>query len=156
MKIKLSVLMALLVVATAFAQDKKWTLNECVDHALEHNITIKRNKKFVEISEINVADAKGNFLPNLNASVNPGLNFGSSIDQNGSRNSTNNFRSSFNLSSNTTIFNGFRNTIAYKRAQLGVEASKLDLQKIEDDISLFVVNGYLNILFAKENLSTKK
>ncbi len=152
MKIRLSVLTALLVVATALAQDKKWTLNECIDHALEHNITIKKNKKFVEISEVNVADAKGNFLPNLNASTNPGLNFGSSIGQDGSRISTDNFRSSFSLNSNTTIFNGFRNLITYKQAQLGVEASKLDLQKIEDDISLFVVNAYLNILFAKENL----
>ncbi|MET2983733.1 TolC family protein [Aureibaculum conchae] len=152
MKIRLSVLITLLVIATAFAQDKKWTLKECVDHALEHNIAIKKNKKFVEISEVDVMDAKGNFLPNLNASVNPGLNFGSSIGQDGARISTDNFRSSFTLNSNTTIFNGFRNTITYKQAKLGVEASKLDLQKIEDDISLFVVNAYLNVLFAKENL----
>ncbi|MBJ2176077.1 TolC family protein [Aureibaculum sp. A20] len=152
MKIRLSVLTALLIVATSFAQDKEWTLNECIEHALENNISIERSKKLVEISEINVISAKGNFLPNLNASVNPGLNFGSSIGQDGSRISTDNFRSSFSLSSSTTIFNGFRNLISYKQAQLGVEASKLDLQKIEDDISLFVVNAYLNILFAKENL----
>ena len=152
MKIRLSVLTALLVVATAFAQDKKWTLKECVNHAIENNITIKKNKKFLEISEINVVDAKGNFLPSLGASTNGNFSSGLSPDQEGILKNTNNFSSSFNLSSGGTIFNGYRNLNIFKQAQLGVEASKLDLQKIEDDISLFVVNAYLNVLFAKENL----
>ena len=39
---------------------------------------------------------------------------------------------------------------------MGVESSKLDLEKAQNDVSLFVVNGYLNILFAKENLYVAK
>lgn len=152
MKIRLSVLLALFVITIAFSQDKKWTLKECVDHALENNISIKKNKKFVEISEVDVIEAKGNFLPSLGASTNGSFNAGLSPDQEGVLKNTNNFSSSFNLSSGGTVFNGFRNLNVYKQAKLGVEASKLDLQKIEDDISLFVVNAYLNVLFAKENL----
>ncbi|MDY7396237.1 TolC family protein [Aureibaculum sp. 2210JD6-5] len=152
MKIRLSVLTALLVFATSFAQDKKWTLNECVDYALENNINIKKNKKLVEISEVDIIDAKGNFLPNLGASIRGNFNSGLSPDQEGILKNTNNFSSSYGLSTGGTIFNGYRNLNIYKQAKLGVEASKLDLQKIEDDISLFVVNAYLNILFAKENL----
>jgi outer membrane protein len=60
------------------------------------------------------------------------------------------------LSAGYTVFNGFRNTNTYKQAELGVASSLLDLQKIENDISLFVVNGYLNILFAKETLNAFK
>ena len=156
MKTKLSFIITLLVIFTSFAQDKQWTLKECVDYALEQNITIKQNELLVASSKEDLQSAKGNFLPNLNVSISPQLNFGSSIGQSGSRISTNNFRSTFNANSSTTIFNGFRNLNTYKQAQLGVEASKLDLEKIQDDISLNIINAYLNILFAKENLTVAK
>ncbi|WP_298782277.1 TolC family protein [uncultured Polaribacter sp.] len=156
MKIKLLLLVTVLTSLTAFSQ-KEWTLRECVDYALEKNITIQQNKLSLELAKKDVDIAKGNFLPNLTGSSTNRFGFGSLIDNiSNSRISTDNFNASFDLSSSVTIFNGFRNTNTYKQAQLGVESSLLDLQKIENDISLFVVNGYLNILFAKENLSAAK
>ncbi|TYP99648.1 outer membrane protein [Tenacibaculum adriaticum] len=152
MKTRIVLFVAVITSFTAFSQ-KKWTLKECVDYALKNNITIKQNKLNVQLAQKDVEIAKGNFLPDLNGSASPGFNFGSSIGQSGSRISADNFRSGFNLNSSTTLFNGFRNLNSYKQAQLGVESSKLDLAKIEDDISLNVVNTYLNVLFAKENLS---
>ncbi|WP_299124403.1 TolC family protein [uncultured Tenacibaculum sp.] len=155
MKTKIVLLGALLVSLTGFSQ-KQWTLKECVDHALKNNITIKQNKLSVQLAEKDVAIAKGNFLPDLNASSNGSVNFGSSIGQNGSRISADNFRLSGSLRTSTTLFNGFRNLNTYKQAKLGVEGSKLDLEVIENDISLNVVNTYLNVLFAKENLNVAK
>ena len=76
-----------------------------------------------------------------------------SPDQSGILKNTQNFSSSFNLSSSGTIFNGFRNLNSKKQAMLSVEGNKLDLAKIENDVSLNVVNTYLNVLFAKENLA---
>jgi outer membrane protein len=153
MKTKIAVIITLIAFSFSGISQKKWSLKECVNHALEHNITIKQNALNVALSEEDVVQAKGNFLPNLNASSNPGMNFGSSIGQSGARISTDNFRTGFNLNSSATIFNGFRNLNTFKQAQLGVTSSKLELQKIQDDISLNVVNAYLNILFAKENLN---
>ena len=146
-------ILAFVLFLNANAQEKKWTLRECVDHALDHNITIKQNKLNVEISQENVNSAKGNFLPNLNASTSGNLNFGSGFDPvSQDRVSTSTYGGSLGINSGITVFNGYRNLNTYKQAQLGVEGSKLDLEKIEDDISLYVVNGYLNVLFAKENL----
>jgi outer membrane protein len=156
LKTKLILFVALLISVATFSQ-KEWTLKECVDQALERNISIQQNKLNLELAKKDVDIAKGNFLPNLNGSSSGRFGFGSFIDNTSNqRISTNNFNASFDLSSNVTVFNGFRNTNTYKQAQLGVESSKLDLKKIENDISLFVVNGYLNILFAKENLSAAK
>lgn len=136
---------------------KKWTLKECVDEALAKNITIQQNKLSLELQKKEVDIAKGNFLPNLNGSSSGRFGFGSFIDNvSNQRISTDNFNASFDLNSNITIFNGFRNTNTYKQAQLGVESSLLDLKKIENDISLLVVNGYLNVLFAKENLNAAR
>lgn len=155
MKIKFLLIIAILSVSVSFSQ-KKWTLKECVNHALENNISVKQNILILELAELNVKNAKGNFLPNLNGSASQGFNFGSFLGIDGSRISRDSRRNSLSANSSTTLFNGFRNLNTYKQAQLGVERSKLTLEKIQNDISLFVVNGYLNVLFAKENLDVAR
>ncbi|WP_435413992.1 TolC family protein [Polaribacter aestuariivivens] len=156
MKTNLILIVALFTSIATFSQ-KQWTLKEAVDQALEKNISIQQNRLSLELAKKDVDIAKGNFLPNLNGSSSGRFGFGSFIDDvSNTRISTDNFNASFNLSSNVNIFNGFRNTNTYKQAQLGLESSMLDLKKIENDISLFVVNGYLNVLFAKENLNAAK
>jgi len=157
MRTKIVSLLAFMFFITLNAQDKKWTLVECVNYALENNITIKQTKLNVAISEENLVSSKGNFLPNLNASTGGNLNFGSGFDPvSQDRVSTSTYGGSFGINSGMTVFNGYRNLNTYKQAQLGVETSKLDLEKIQDDISLYVVNTYLNVLFAKENLNVAK
>jgi outer membrane protein len=156
LKIKLILLVAFLTSVATFSQ-KTWTLKECVDEALAKNISIQQNKLNLELAKKDVDIAKGNFLPNLNANTGGNLNFGTGFDPvSQNRINTTFFGGSARVSSGITVFNGYRNTNIYKQAQLGVESSLLDLQKIENDISLFVVNGYLNILFAKENLNVAK
>ncbi|MDA9311701.1 TolC family protein [Polaribacter sp.] len=152
MKTKLILAVAVFTSLASFSQ-KKWTLKECVDQALERNISVQQSKLNLKLAEKDVAIANGNFLPNLNGGSSGNFNSGLSPDRNGVLTNTNNFNGSFSLRSSGTIFNGYRNTNTYKQAQLGVASSKYDLQKIENDISLFVVNGYLNVLFAKENLN---
>ena len=147
------VVLALLTSTLGFSQ-KTWTLKECVDHALENNITIKQNLLNIDVAKTDVKNSKGNFLPNLNASTGGNLNFGSTFDPvSNNRVSTSTFGGSVSLSTGVTVFNGYRNLNTYKQAKLGVESSKLDLEVIQNDISLRVVNTYLNVLFAKENLA---
>ena len=156
MKTKLILAVALFTSLASFSQ-KKWTLKECVDQALEKNISVQQSKLNLKLAIKDVAIAKGNFLPNLNGNTGGNLNFGSGFDPvTNNRVSTSFFGGSLGLNAGYTIFNGYRNTNTYKQAQLGVASSKYDLQKIENDISLFVVNGYLNVLFAKENLNVAK
>ena len=156
MKIKLILFVAFLTSVATFSQ-KQWTLKECVEEALKKNISIQQNKLSVELAKKDVEIAKGHFLPNLNASTGGNFNFGTSFDpRTNDRISTSFFGGSMNLSSGITVFNGYRNLNSYKQAQLGVESSLLDLQFIENDVSLRVVNTYLNVLFAKENLEAAK
>jgi outer membrane protein len=140
---------------STFSQ-KKWTLKECVDHAIENNITVQQSLLNLELAKLNVKNTKGNFLPNLNTSASQGFNFGSFLGIDGSRISRDTRGNTFSANSSTTLFNGFRNLNTYKQAKLGVDRSQLNLEKIQNDISLFVVNGYLNVLFAKENLNVAK
>ena len=155
MKTKFILFVALIASTTIFSQ-KQWTLKECVDEALKKNISIQQNILNLELAKKDVEIAKGNFLPNLNASSSGRFNSGLSQNTSGVLSSTNNVNGSFSLSTSGNIFNGYRNLNSYKQAQLGVESSKLDIEFIQNDISLRVVNTYLNVLFAKENLSVAR
>jgi len=137
---------------SAFAQDKKWSLEECVNYALENNISIKQTELDTKTADQDLISAKGNFLPDLSGSASQNWNFGSFIGQDGNRVSRDSRGNSFGLNTGVILFNGFRNTSIYKQAQLGIESSILNLNILKDNISVNVVNQYLNILLNKENL----
>jgi len=108
MRTKIVTILAFVFFITLNAQDKKWTLQECVEYALDNNISIKQNRLNVEISEENVISSKGNFLPNLNASTSGDLNFGSGFDPvSQNRVTTSSYGGSFGINSGITVFNGY-------------------------------------------------
>ncbi|MBN4046930.1 TolC family protein [bacterium AH-315-P13] len=149
-------ILLLLVSITLSAQNKIWTLQECVDYALENNITVKQAANTLLINEQDIKGAKGNFLPSLGANVGHGLTLGNAEVFNGqfvdrTSNSTN-----IGINVNQTIFNGFRNSYLFKQSQLNLETNQLELERIKDDISLNVANAYLNVLFNRERLETAK
>lgn len=156
-KIKILALGLLLSVSTySFSQEKLWTLQECVTHALENNISVIQAQNTLLLNEQDIKAAKGQFLPSASANLNHSLSIGNRelfpgqfVDR--TDNST-----SASISANQTVFNGFRLTNLYKQSQLNLETNALELERIKDDISLNVVNSYLNILFNKENLETAK
>ena len=157
MKTRFSILIALLVISTSLAQDKKWTLKECVDHALEHNLSVKRAGYTTDLRKEDITSAKGNMLPGVSASASQSFNFGSFFDPaSNSRVASDNRSNSFGLNTSVTLFNGFSNKNNLMQSRTSFEASKLDLEKMKDDISLFIVNSYLEVLFSKENLKIAK
>ncbi len=154
MKIKtIALLIVFFGVLETRAQEKKWTLRECVEYALENNISIKQSALDMESASIDRMDAIGNFLPSLNAS---GSNFWSSglvTDPITNTNSTQTFRSSnYSVNVGITIFNGLRNIKTFQRAKLSKLLSQYSLGKSKDDIALFVANSYLQVLLNKESL----
>ncbi len=139
---------------TSFSQEKLWTLQECVSHALEHNITIKQAENTLLTNDQDIIAAKGQFLPSLSASTSQGLSLGTSLVAQGIFANRTSHSTNVGLSVSQTVFNGFRNLNNKKSALLNRETNGLELNRIKDDISLNVVNAYLNVLFNKENLET--
>lgn len=151
---KIVLVLILLLSINAISQQKKWTLQECVNHALENNISVKQGENTLLSNEQDIIAAKGQYLPNISASVSQGLSLGTSLVAEGifanrTSNSTN-----LGVSVSQTVFNGFRRLNSYKQSQLTRETNELTLNRIKDDISLNVVNSYLNVLFNKESLET--
>lgn len=143
----------LLMCLSLSAQNKIWTLQECVDYALEHNLTVKQSVLDAKTAEEEINTARGNFLPNLSGNASQNYNFGSFIGQDGRRISIDSRGNAFGLNTTVTIFNGFQNTNTYRQAKLGLESSQLELDILRDNISLNVVNAYLNISLNKEGFN---
>lgn len=138
------------------AQKKIWSLEECVNYAIANNLSVKKSEIAVDLRVEDINIAKGNMLPTLGASASESFSFGSSIDNGNVRISGNRNSTSFGVSSSITLFNGYRNLNTLKQAKLGHEASVLDLEKMKNDISLNVVNYYLNALYNKESIKVAK
>ncbi|MGM5468853.1 TolC family protein [Flavobacteriaceae bacterium LMO-SS05] len=142
-----------LLAVNVFAQNKKWTLKDCVDYALEHNISIKQSELDLTQSEINKKDAIGNFLPTLNGSTSHSWSIGLGQDPvtfNAVNSTTKNL--SFGVGSSLNIYNGLRDMRELHRSNLQILASQYRLDNMKDNISLFVANSFLQILFNKEQL----
>lgn len=128
-----------------------WSLEDCINHALENNIQIKQRKLSVDIAHENLLQTRANQFPSLNANASHGYNFGRTIDPFTNEFATERVRSNnFSLSTGLNLFSGFqlRNSIEQGRQEL--EASRFDVEQMENDISLAVASGYLQILFARE------
>ncbi|MEJ6735981.1 MAG: TolC family protein [Flavobacteriales bacterium] len=152
MKVLLSII-GLGVLSSVSAQDTKvWTLRECVDYAVENNISVKQSKLDKKISEEDVKTAKWNFAPDLNASVSHNFNFGSSIGVSGTRIPADFRSNNFGINSSINLFDGFANVHTLSRAKIGLEVNDAAILKMKNDIALNVVNSYLQILFTKEQL----
>jgi outer membrane protein len=147
----------LIVQTITVAQSKKWTLEECVQYALENNITIKQSEFDSQLTKIDKKDAFGNFLPNLNASASHSWNIG--LNQNITtgllENQTTQFTSA-DLNAGIDIYKGLQNQNRFRRSQLAIIGAQYQLNKIKDDISLNVSNAYLQILFNIENLKVQQ
>lgn len=136
---------------------KVWTLKECIDHALANNLDVQRSQYNVENSEIDYNQSRAALLPSVNASVSNGFNWGRSINPVTNAFTTQEIRSlSPNASSSVTLFNGLRIQNTIKQTSRSYHASEEDLQKSKNDVSLNVINLYINVIFNKELLDNAK
>lgn len=136
----------------ALSAQQKYTLQECVDIALENNRNIKQQELNKQQTEIAYSQARADLLPNLNASAGQNFNFGRSIGIDNVYQNTNSSQTSFNISSNITLFDGLRMkyNIDARKAQMYI--SEADLEKIQDDIVMSVSTAFLQVLMNKELL----
>ena len=151
------ILILLLITAFAQAQEKKWTLKECVDYAIEKNISIQQTQLDIELLDIDKKDAFGNFLPTANASASHSWNIGLNINPITNAAETQTFQNTnVGLNVGVDIYNGLQNQNRLRRANLAKIAGQYQLSKMKDDISLNVANAFLQILFNKENLKVQQ
>jgi outer membrane protein len=127
-----------------------WSLQECIDYALENNIQIKQQGLNTQYNENLVHQAKSDRLPNLNAGASNNYSFGRSLNNENVYENVNSTALNGYIQSNVTVFNGFTLQNTVKQNELDLQAALQDMQKAKDDLILNVAASYLEILFAEE------
>lgn len=147
----------LLVGFMSFGQNKLWTLQECVDLALEKNITIKQSELDYVNAQLDKKAAKAGFLPRFNANTSHSWNIG--LNQNITTGLLENVTTQFSsagINMGIDIYKGKQNFNQLHRTNLVLLAQQYQLADISEDVSLLVANGFLQILFNREILTVQK
>ena len=127
-----------------------WTLERCLEHALEHNIQIQQAELGIAQGELTKLAAVGAFLPNVNLSSFYSPPVGTLIGENGI--SAAGGRANVNLSSGLVLYNGWQNHLNLRRAKVGLERAQSGVEVAQNNVALQLASAYLNVLFQKEFL----
>lgn len=127
-----------------------WDLRQCIDYAIEHNLTIKQQEENRNQSEVDLHTAKWSRLPNLNGSASHSFNFGRSLQADNTYQSINTQNTNFSLNTSVPLFTGMQIPHNIALQKLNLKAATEDLQKAKDDISLQIASLYLQVLYNQE------
>ena len=148
-KVILSFVIFPLSFSPAGAQNQ-WSLRECCDYAVEHNISIKQQQNQCRQKELQLSTAKNSRLPDLSGSLGQNFSFGRGLTAENTYTNTNTSNTSLQLSTSVPLFTGFQIPNQIKLSQLNLEAATADLEKAKNDIRMQVAKAYVQILYDME------
>ncbi|OIP83387.1 MAG: transporter [Porphyromonadaceae bacterium CG2_30_38_12] len=145
------ILVAFLTALLASAQ-APWTLQQCIDTALNNNRNIKQRELMRQTNQIAWQQARNNLLPNLSAGASQGWSFGRSQMADGTYRNINSTSSNFNVSAGINLFDGLKMKYDIEARSAELKISQANLLKIKQDIVLSVSSAFLQVLLNKELL----
>ena len=155
---KTILLLALLAPVLSSAQDLRhpWSLQECLDWAVGHSLTVKQSELNVAQQEIQLNTSENSWLPNVSGSVSESLSFGRGLTADNTYTSANTTSTGFSIGGGMNLFDGLAtpNNIALSR--LNLEAATADLERARDDIRVAVARAYVQVLYDYEIVDVAK
>ncbi len=143
-------MLTMLAGGDALAQQSAWSLRQCCDYAIEHNISIKQQQNQCRQRELDLSTAKNSRLPDLNGSLSQNFSFGRGLTSQNTYTNTNTSSTSLQLGTSIPLFTGFEIPNQIKLNQLNLEAATADLEKAKNDIRMQVAQAYVQILYDME------
>lgn len=130
---------------------EKWSLQKCVQYAMDNNISVKQMQLQAELAAITYKQSKLSQIPSLNFSNNDGMRFGKSQNPStGILENQNYFSIGFNLQSSVEIFNWFSKKNTILANEWALAAANASTEKMKNDVALTVANSFLQVLLAME------
>lgn len=127
-----------------------WTLKECTQWALEHNLTVVGQKLQAENRNVERNTAEMSWLPSLNGQVSENMSFGRGLGGNNTYEYGNSATTGFSVGSSMTLFDGLATPNRIKLARINLDAATEDLEKAQDDIRVAVAKAYVQVLYNLE------
>ncbi len=149
----LSGLMLLLAGPALAQQVQRITFEEALRLALRRNPAIQQAANERARSEVGLASARSNFLPDLNLSVNASRDYGRNfvLEEGRLVNQITHYFSS-SISTSLNLFNGFRDLNAVAQARFQVAASELNYVRQRETVLFNVISTFLSLIEAREQV----
>lgn len=150
------IMMTISGLAETYSQ-KKISLNDAINLAVNQNSSVVKNSNSIITYQANIKNAYGNLLPNLN--IGGGFNW-QRISDDGGKTQIDYFGNpqtigpsqidsrnwSVSARGNVTLFDGLSNIASINKSKSDLEAAKLNLEKLKQDVILQTVNLYVQIV----------
>ena len=162
MKRQLTMIAATVLLSTAGFAQKQWTLKECMDYAMQNNITLKKSRLQRQSAQEDIKQSKAALLPSLSASTNQSLGYrpwqdaGTTTVTNGTVNTKVNksyYNGSYGLNAQWTVWNGGRNTNQVKLNRLSEQQAELSESETANSIQEKIAQLYVQILYLTEAIT---
>jgi len=141
-------LLGMVVFSINIVAQELWSLEKCIEHAYENNLTIKQSQLDVLAADEDLRQSKLNMIPSFNAGVSQNYRWGRNPNyQTNIYSSEQSQLFSTSVNSEITLFNGLQQLNNVKQKQFEQMVKKYNSDKIRNDISLYIAGGYLSILF---------
>ena len=152
MKISILSVTLLLAVQTVSGQQQPeaWSLSKCINQALTGNLQLKQAALATGITQVNREQALASRFPVVEATARQSFAWSDQLNNDGTYDFTGSNSSSASISSSATLFNGFRKENTIKQSQLNYQSAVLDEEAYRQDITLQVLDSYLQVLYAGE------
>jgi outer membrane protein len=133
------------------AQNKVWTIDECIQYALEKNIQIQKAQVSNDIFGINLNYSRSAFYPSLSGSARQNISWSNQLNTTtGSTVFKGSDGTNLSLNSGITVYNGQKLRNQVKKSEIDYESDKYNTEVIKENVSLNVVNAYLQVLYSDE------
>lgn len=134
------------------AEDKAWSLEDCIEYALEHNTDIADMTLAAESNKIEINTARMSRLPDLSASLGGSIYFGRSPSRDATYIDNSQLSGSFGVSTSVPVYQGMRIKHNIKKAKVDFEAATHSLELARKNISLNITSLFLQTLYDSEML----
>ena len=147
----LSALLLSLFAANIVSGQNEWSLDRCINYALDNNIEIKQQQLAVEQGRNNILQSKLSLLPSVNGSLNHSMNWGKSVNVQDLQIMTTLAQStSASLSASMPLFSGLTNLRSIESNRIQLQISEQQVESLKDNITVQVTQAYLELLLAIE------
>ena len=154
---KYKILFASLLSLPMWGQQKLWSLTDCINYAVNNNITVKKTQLGQQTAAINLDQAKNNRLPAVSGNISANANHGSVINQiTNNRVNQTTITNSMGVSASMPLYEGNKLNLQIERATLALEQNDLYVKEAQNNITLSVLEAYLQALYQYENIAVAK
>lgn len=139
------------IAATLGAEAREWTLQECVDYAVDHNLTVRQQQQLQRLdAEQQLISAKDAALPQVSGQASQSWNFGRGLTASNTYADRNTSNFGMNLGLQLPLFNGLQTVRQIDYAKASLTAVLESVEAAKDDVTLQVMAQYLQVLYCRE------